>query len=207
MGQMRWESRRRSLPTMCLPACWCKKMIFYKHFWHYQFIYYESQWIMSLFPPSNLTLHPNNCCGSAAGYPKSVNCINLPQITWWLLRRQRGDLDASLPPTLGTSPSLIHTDANLARSSLQGTATSLLHRERQAEAKQENRMAVESTTVHNNNFRRLRMKAAAQMHINAMIHNCNNVQNRAIPCFLGVRKLTPNLAICGDMGWEPCVFG
>lgn len=28
--------------------------------------------------------------------------------------------------------------------------------------------------------------------------NCNDVQNR-------VHKLTPNLAICGDMGWEPCV--
>lgn len=35
--------------------------------------------------------------------------------------------------------------------------------------------------------------------------NSTNVQNRAIHCFLGVSKLTRNLAMCGDIGWEPCV--
>ena len=33
---------------------------------------------------------------------------------------------------------------------------------------------------------------------------CEEVQNRAIRCFLGVHKLAPLLAIVGDMGWEPC---
>lgn len=35
--------------------------------------------------------------------------------------------------------------------------------------------------------------------------NCINVENRAICCFLGVLKLTPNLAICVGVGWEQCV--
>ena len=33
--------------------------------------------------------------------------------------------------------------------------------------------------------------------------SCNTVQNRAIRSFLGVHKLTPILAISGDMGWMP----
>ena len=33
--------------------------------------------------------------------------------------------------------------------------------------------------------------------------SCNTIQNRAIRSFLGVHKLTPILAISGDMGWTP----
>ncbi len=30
------------------------------------------------------------------------------------------------------------------------------------------------------------------------------VQNRAMRCFLGVHKMAPTLAICGNVGWELC---
>ena len=33
---------------------------------------------------------------------------------------------------------------------------------------------------------------------------CDAVQNRAMRCFLGVHKMAPKLAVCGDMGWDPC---
>ena len=33
---------------------------------------------------------------------------------------------------------------------------------------------------------------------------CDAVQYRAMRCFLGVHKMAPKLAVCGDMGWEPC---
>lgn len=34
----------------------------------------------------------------------------------------------------------------------------------------------------------------------------NSIQNRAKLCFLGVHKLAPNVAIQGDMEWEPSVI-
>jgi len=34
----------------------------------------------------------------------------------------------------------------------------------------------------------------------------DNVQNRAMRCFLGVHRFTPILAMVGDTGWLPSVY-